>query len=102
MDDFYNKIEPHCNKCGRRSRSHNHEQHRCRHGHLLKCKREQRLFPTELPLYPIIPPTNDNILLDQLIEVQQLDDTRCNIRTHPINKLQRVQQMVYLRENINK
>jgi hypothetical protein len=143
MNFQYNQqSKPHCQKCGRRSRSHNHpvnsEQHRCRHGHLLKCKRQQRLFPTELPLNPIIPQINDhhsisknlhsrnfsrksdknNILIDQLIQVQQLNETRCNTQSHSdidyedeyrifpdqqnSNKLQRIQQMVYLRENINK
>lgn len=144
----------HCQKCGRRSRSHTRhvnnrrvksEQCRCRHAHLLKCNRqEQRLFPTELPPYPIITQTNDNhsrikpisktirnrkssqrnVIIDQLIQVQQLD---CTSRSHSYsydmdddykkdeyqifrdrmnksnsNNLQRVQQMVYLRENINK
>ncbi len=147
----------HCQKCGRRSRSHTRhvnnrrvksEHRRCRHTHLLKCNRqEQRLFPTELRPYPIITQTNDNhsrikpisktirnrkssqrnVIIDQLIQVQQLDVTRCTSRSHSYsydmdndykkdeyqifrdtmnksdsNNLQRVQQMVYLRENINK
>ena len=75
-------MENHCRKCGRRNR--------------LKCQR-QRLFHTEFPSYPIS--NNRNVIIDQSIEVQQVN-TINNQRF--ADRLKRTQQMIYLRENINK
>ncbi|CAF3599119.1 unnamed protein product [Adineta steineri] len=130
------QLKPHCQKCGRRSRDHkkyiNNRRFKSEQGHYHNGHRRQcRLFPQELLSYPIITPTNgnysqnqpcsndNNILIDQLIEVKQIDPTRCHIPTHSydndykkdanqthrnpmnIDRLHQVQQMVYLRENIN-
>ncbi|CAF3922274.1 unnamed protein product [Rotaria sp. Silwood2] len=145
----------HCQKCGRRNRNQNpytnncrikYEQRHCRHGHRLKCKRQSRHFPTELPSCSMITQTDNqhsisknilnrnssrkssqtNILIDQFIQVQQLNSTRCNTQSHSytydmdndyknddyqmfidtknkqnLYQLECVQQMIYLRENIN-
>ncbi|CAF4488296.1 unnamed protein product [Rotaria sp. Silwood1] len=152
---YNQQSKSHCQKCGRRNRTHNphtsncrvkYEQHHCRHGHRLKCKRQSRHFPTGLPSCSIITQTNDqhtisknvlnrnfskkssqtNILIDQLIQVQQLNSAKCNTQNHSYthnmdndykndeykmfidiknkhnsHKLERAQQMIYLRENIN-
>jgi len=122
-NDFicYQQSKSHCQKCGRRSRKHDTNiSDRC-HSHRFKCQRkQQRLFPTEFPPYPIVTQTNDNhsksndknVLIDQLIEVQQRNATNCqsyNIQMitndeyrRSADRLKRVQQMIYLRENINK
>jgi len=145
---YYQQLKPHCQKCGRRSRNHNiyksnrRVENEERHCYQFKCKRQQCLFPTELPLYPIVTQTNDNhsiskkihsrnsscksnrqnVLIDQLIQVQQLNDKNYKTQNHSYDmdnnykrdeyrsftdtmnsdSLKRVQQMVYLRENINK
>jgi hypothetical protein len=123
----FNSQNNHCQKCGRRSnKSHNTyiNNHRVkseyRHGRMRKCKRQQRRFPTEFPPHSSVTQTNanycqsrsNNILIDQFIQVQQLNATRCDSQSHDIDenrifteknyRPQRVQQMIYLRENINK
>ncbi|CAF2093632.1 unnamed protein product [Rotaria magnacalcarata] len=108
-----------CEKCGRRMKS---EQRFCRHGHRLKCKRQARLFPTELPSCSMINRNSSrksspkSVLIDQFIRVQQINSARCNTLSQSYTydldsdckndeiKMFRfvcVQQMVYLRENIN-
>lgn len=76
----HQQLKPHCHKCGRRSRNHKHNY------------RQQCLFPNENYSIP------KNILIDQLIQVQQLNGKTLR---EPINS-NRIQQMIYLRENINK
>ncbi|CAF1181949.1 unnamed protein product [Rotaria sordida] len=152
---YNQQSKSHCQKCGRRTRNRNPcinngrikcEQRHCRHGHRLKCKRQSRHFPTELSSCSMITQTNDhhsisknilnqnssrkssqtNILIDQFIQVQQLNSTRCNTQNHSYTynmhndykndeyqiftdiknkqnsyQLECVQQMIYLRENIN-
>ncbi len=104
----YQQSKSHCRKCGRRSRKRQQQQ------------QQQRLFPTEFPSYSIVTQTNDNhsksdnrnVIIDQLIEVQQVNATNNQSYNIQMNKndefrrfadrLKRVQQMIYLRENINK
>lgn len=86
---YHRQSKSHCHKCGRR----------CRKYQTINYSR-QRPFPTEYPSNPIVTSINANqsddnsILIDQLIEVQQLSTSS--------DKSKRVQQMIYLRENINK
>ncbi|CAF1004938.1 unnamed protein product [Rotaria sordida] len=112
MNISYNQqLKIHCQKCGRRTRNQNLyinngrikcEQHHCRHGHQLKCKRQSRHFSTELSSCSMITQTNDhhsisknilnrnssrkssrtNILIDQISQVQKLKSTRCNTQSH--------------------
>jgi hypothetical protein len=100
-------MENHCRKCGRRSRKHDRNSDR------LKCQREQqRLFHTEFPTYPIVTQTNDNhsksdnrnVIIDQLVEVQQVNfiNNQNDEYRRFTDRLKRAQQMIYLRENINK
>lgn len=60
--------------------------------HCRKCGRRRRKYPP----YP-------NVLIDQVIEVQQLSTPHSQTRNREFtDRLKRVQQMIYLRENINK
>lgn len=89
----------HCHKCGRR----------CRKSQTINYSKQARPFPTEYPWNPTDTSANANdyqidensILIDQLIEVQQLS-TSYHPYEDDVHRLKRVQQMIYLRENINK
>jgi len=116
---YHQSSKPHCQKCGRRNRSDNTCKNNRQGNNQLKYQRQQRLFPTELLPYPIVNPTNDNHFIsknihsrkNQVIQVQPLNtinyymdnDYKIDVRdTMNSNILKRVQQMIYLRENINK
>ena len=93
---------------------HHHHQLKA---HCQKCGRRRRLFPTQYPKNRF---NEKNILIDQFIEVQQLGipphtSTRSDhykeyrqpqcytwVDTNYADRFKRVQQMIYLRENINK
>ena len=87
----HRQSKSHCHKCGRRCRKY-------------QTINYSRPFPTEYPSNPILSSINANqsdensILIDQLIEVQQLSTSHHSYS----DRSKRVQQMIYLRENINK
>lgn len=101
-------VKLHCKKCGRRNRIKS-EQRYCRHEHH---------FPRGFPSYTMMKQGQmvsknalnqnssrksrpKNILMDQFVQVQQINSSKCNSLMNSC-KLQCVQQMIYLRENINK
>jgi hypothetical protein len=100
---YHQSSKPHCQKCGRRNRSDN----TCKNNRRRNNQRQQRLFPTELLPYPIVTPTNDNHFISKNIHSRNSSNKNQLIQVQPLNTinsgiLKRVQQMIYLRENINK
>lgn len=120
-----------CGRRNRKHKSYTNNSSIKYDGHLLKNKRYSRLFPNVLPSYSQTYDSNlisknflnqntsrkssqTNILIDQLIQVQQINSSLCNSLNNDYQILtdiknnqnsfqfEPLQQMIYLRENINK
>ena len=96
----------HCQKCGRRSRKHHTNTAISNHSHRFECK-QQRRFPAAQTNDNRSKSNQRNVIIDQFIEVRQVHTSNDrNLKSEEYRTaadgLKRAQQMIYLRENINK